>query len=59
MELKYRRTAYRSEIATVNTIEVEPIGVYRGAPLRGKHYEMVVPNAEPSQLKYRGVSYIR
>ncbi|MEO0456714.1 MAG: DUF4278 domain-containing protein [Cyanobacteria bacterium P01_A01_bin.114] len=57
MQLSYRGAHYEAHLEPVQAVETTQIGVYRGAPLKGKSYRVQPHPHSKVQLTYRGVKY--
>lgn len=57
MQLSYRGAHYEAHQDPIESLETEPIGIYRGAPLNGKTYRLRPHAHQTVELTYRGVKY--
>lgn len=56
MKMFYRGAQYEAHLPQVESDAVETIGMYRGAPMLRKHFNVNQPNRH-EQMIYRGVKY--
>ncbi len=57
MQLSYRGHHYDAQIPQLEQDGVEEIGVYRGALLTRKHFNLAAQRHNKVELTYRGVKY--
>ncbi len=57
MQLSFRGVHYEAEPKTLDVIEGEVGGTYRGKPWKVHRYRQQLRSSENHELKYRGVRY--
>ncbi|MDA0266542.1 MAG: DUF4278 domain-containing protein [Cyanobacteria bacterium] len=57
MQLSYRGHHYEAQLPKLDQDGLEEIGVYRGAPLKRKHFHLAARHHGTVELTYRGVKY--
>ena len=57
MKLSYRGANYEAKMPHLETDADESIGVYRGAPLKRKHFKQLPHGHNRVEFTYRGVHY--
>lgn len=59
MKLNYRGQIYETTSPSVEMTESLQVGLFLGNRYKLKQHNICVPRQVPTQLTYRGISYIR